>query len=408
MAVRKRKDLPGEPWVAEFKDAETGKRRQVKPATGLKKDAQKIYDEAMRALEEKRRNPHGTKMTVARLSDKFMVEQGERVKTGEIGQVHCNHLRSFLQMHILPVVGDRMLDELTPRDVEDCYKLMLRKGLHPTSAKKRIRLLRLLETFARKNHWTTSRVLTDACTDIRAEGFKPVRRFTLDEIKHLLIVAETRPQRCELRGFKILRCAVHLGTFCGLRIGEVQALTLDALDVPNRILRVRHNLTRLDELKATKTKNGIRDVPLPEHLVAMLSEWIDLHYLDNPRRLIFTTQEARSIAYMHFHLHSWRPLLCRAGLASPDDHQWRHFHALRHLYSAVMLKQGVAMTDVSALMGHATTAITMQHYAHSLADENKHHGAIEGVALKLLPQRNASATQAGATDMRLGRLSPCD
>ena len=65
-------------------------------------------------------------------------------------------------------------------------------------------------------------------------------------------------------------------------------------------------------------------------------------------------------------------LIQRAGMRNV------HFHTLRHSFATRLMELGVDVKTVSALLGHSSTRITLDFYAHSLIDQQRH--AVERLA----------------------------
>ena len=74
--------------------------------------------------------------------------------------------------------------------------------------------------------------------------------------------------------------------------------------------------------------------------------------------LIFTNEVGRHILPTNLIRRSWVPLLERAGLPRMP------FHSLRHTSASLALSQGVPVTTVSEMLGHASPSITLSVYAH--------------------------------------------
>ena len=149
-----------------------------------------------------------------------------------------------------------------------------------------------------------------------------------------------------------------------------------------RIVRLRHSLTAWDELKGPKTQAGIRDVPLPLHVVALFREWLATFYRENERGLLFTGRHSsRGASSSNFHEKQWHPLLKRAGLHDADPF---HFHALRHFAASWWIGNGMPLTDVAKLMGHSKVDMTMQVYAHSLSNNSIRSDMVDRMSRALI------------------------
>jgi integrase len=208
-----------------------------------------------------------------------------------------------------------------------------------------------------------------------------IRTFTSEEVLRLLAATRHRTRRFTARGGDFLECAVNIAAFCGLRYGEVMALSLDTADLDQRVFRVRHSLTRWDVLKAPKTKAGVRDVPIPTHVALMVRDWIAKHYVPNERGLIFRTASGGAYNGGNFHNNDWGLLLVRAGLREGERF---HFHALRHFAASWMIEHGLPLTDVASLLGHSKFDMTLQVYAHPVVGGNRRHEAMDRMASALV------------------------
>lgn len=68
-----------------------------------------------------------------------------------------------------------------------------------------------------------------------------------------------------------------LMAYLGLRRGEACALLVDDVDMDAGIVHVRHGIDERDgSVSDTKTRAGIRDLPMPSDLLAVISRWMDV------------------------------------------------------------------------------------------------------------------------------------
>ena len=198
----------------------------------------------------------------------------------------------------------------------------------------------------------------------------------------------------------MLKLAVHLACFCGLRRGEIFGLTLADVDLKERRIHVRHSMTRFDELKAPKTSAGERTVPMPRHVQELLADWLAHSYVTNERRVLLVNRNGKSgqTLFSNFNT-SWRRLLDRAGL-SPLGQPAYNFHALRHFAASWAMQMGMAPPDVAAFLGHRTFDMTLQVYAHPVYDDAARQHVMDRNASELI-----QITGPAATTARQGRLS---
>lgn len=339
------------------------------------------------------------KLTVAEVCEHFMRHQEDRARDGRIGRQLVRTYDFSVRKSIVPHLGGKIFADLRVAEIEDFYTRMVRQdGLSPRTGLSRVSDLRSIEDFAIKRGFATRRPVTEAKADLRGIPRPKIRTFTPEQVKHLLKTAATLEKRHQKDTCLLVNCFVNIAAFCGLRFGEIAALSLDTVDLDGRMIHVRHSYSRFDGLKGPKTAAGLRDVPMPEHVADLLRAWIKTHYVANERRLIFLANRKAPPQAYAFHANNWRPLLKRAGLYQ-DGEDGFHFHALRH-FAASWLVTRLPLTDVAQILGHSKYDMTLQVYAHPITSGHRRHEAVEDMASLLLPVPNASDPAASAQPVR--------
>lgn len=349
----------------------------------LKKDADAFRRKVEREVEAGVHVASSKKRTVREVCAEFNEHNEDRKNDGRIGKSRHNILAITVKMSINPHLGKKDFASLTVQDIEAFYRWMVReRDLSPQTARERVYILKQIEDFARKRGYVKAPVVADALRELRGVVKKPIRTFTAQEVLHLLETAKKRKHRGQDRSHALFNCYVNIAAFCGLRHGEIAALTLGNVDLGARLLKVRHNLTAWDELKGPKTRAGIRDVPLPAHVAELLREWINQWYRPDPRDLLFRTKNGTAISRAQFHNNFWRRLLADAGLHGGDD--TFHFHALRHFASSWMIQVGMSPPEVAHILGHSHFDTTLQIYAHPVLGGDRRHEMADRMAESLL------------------------
>jgi integrase len=155
----------------------------------------------------------------------------------------------------------------------------------------------------------------------------------------------------------------------GLRRGELLGLAWDDVDLPGASLRVRQSLSVINgepRLKPPKT-GRVRTLHLDEATVEALHRQRQrqdddrraAQSWDNPWNLVFTGRTGRyhspdSVS------NRFRRAVDRAPVPGA------RLHHLRHLHATLLLQSGVPVKVVSERLGHATTQLTLDIYAHVL------------------------------------------
>lgn len=193
----------------------------------------------------------------------------------------------------------------------------------------------------------------------------------------LVALREALPQRW--------RAMADAGASCGLRQGEIFALSPDDVDFLRRVVHVRRQVKIIGsgQFFARPKRGKIRDVPLSDSAAVAFSEHIrsfppvevtlPWHQPGNRRHgkpekvaLMFTTPRARgAVRRQRFNRGAWKAALREAGI--PDDRE-NGMHVLRHTYASVLIEAGVSIRRVAQYLGHTDPAFTLRVYGHLMED----------------------------------------
>jgi len=383
------KPRPGYGYEVRYVDPATGKRPSK--TFKLKKDADAYRRKVEREIEDGNHTADAETKTVGEAADEFIEWNRARERDGRIGYGRLYALENVVRVHIKPILGGIRLKDLTGLDVERFYEAQVAKW-SAVGSRKKVGEFKLIEEFAVKRGYTKRLVTPDVLKSLRGLPPTRIRTFSPEQVNALLASSSTLTGRSDylVRPQFMMRCAVHLAAFSGLRRGEILGLTLDNIDLDNGVLQVRHSLTQWDELKAPKTAAGYRDVPVPAIVCDMIREWIARYYIQNDRKLIFRGATGGLVAVADFQHRYWR-LLGRAGLGSDRDRF--HFHALRHFAASWMIHHGLPLTDVAALLGHSKFDMTLQVYAHPVTKPAMQRATIERMVTQMPALHDAPLTQ---------------
>lgn len=376
----------GEVWVVRYRDRK-GKQRQE--TFELKKQA----DAARRRIEnELLDGTHVSARSSVRLEaccHDFLKLQEDRMDQGALTLGSYQNAKTAIDKHIIPRLGRLVMTDVTPLDVEDFYRALVREAkLAPKTARGRVSYLKSVFDFGVKRGYAARNPVVGALDDIGTVKVKPIRVFTREEMRRLLAVADDRKLRRFKRPWAITRLAVHLAAFCGLRYGEIFGLTLGNLDLESRVIHVRHSITPQGVLKGPKTHAGIRDVPLPAHIAELLKEWFTSGgFRRNDLDLVFCRKGGRPMDPASFHETYWRPLLKNAGMMGGE--RSFHFHALRHFAASNMIASGMPIIDTASLLGHQRFDMTLQVYAHPVVNGRQRAALFDAMAAAMMQPSTA-------------------
>ena len=272
-----------------------------------------------------------------------------------------------IYQHIIPELGSIPLAKLTAADLQQFYNRLKEGG----------RLLRVeqygpgLSDRMVKSCHVTCRVALDQAV---AQGLilknpalsckAPVTRpkemqvLTGEEIQRLLI--QTKEDNC----FELL--LLELTT--GLRRGEILALQWDDLNVQTGALRVERQVQRIQGKLAVsqpKTRASCRSILLPAPVLEILAQYrqsVSSHWMfPSPKKEDSPLDPAAVRKKLS-------AVLKRAGCPAA------RFHDLRHTFATSALEHGMDVKTLSTVIGHVSSATTLNVYAH-VTDEMRQKAA---------------------------------
>lgn len=141
--------------------------------------------------------------------------------------------------------------------------------------------------------------------------------------------------------------------WCGIRLGELLALTEEDFDFKNETVRINKSLQRLngeDIITDPKTKKSNRIIPMPHFLVEEMQEYMSrIGYLKIEGRIFPITKNA---------LH--REMTRGSELAGVKRIR---IHDLRHSHVSLLIEMGFTVLAIADRVGHESIDITYR-YAH--------------------------------------------
>lgn len=182
--------------------------------------------------------------------------------------------------------------------------------------------------------------------------------------------------------------AAMIAMFCGLRRGEMTALTWNDVDFEKKTITVNKSYDfKSNAIKLPKTQAGIRTVPMPDNLVDFLkSEKKSSVYVittakdkmmtvDSWKRAIQSLLVDLEIAHGTAKGKDKKKKKCapRPTVFTLQPFGW---HDLRHTYATLLYEAGVDVLTAQYLLGHASAQTTMEIYTH-LSDAQKDRSIVK-------------------------------
>ena len=263
-----------------------------------------------------------------------------------IGRHHAAVQRSYLTTHILPFFASMRLSAIRVHHIEQ-WRLRLHEELAPATAANVYSCLRTMLNEAERleliHHNPIRRV-------------KPARQITAK--RRVLAAEETRRLfRAENWQDPVAFAANLFAAFTGARLGE--CLALQASDLHDGYVTIRHSLCRLEGLKGTKT-GVVREVPIPAILERVLTRLTAV----NTAGFVSSRDGGSKPVYDRSVTRALKQALIPIGV-SADEIRSRglSFHSWRHFYNTVLLQTGLPVSLTQQLLGHTTEASTRRYSA---------------------------------------------
>lgn len=146
--------------------------------------------------------------------------------------------------------------------------------------------------------------------------------------------------------------------WCGIRVGELLALTRKDIDLDNKTLSITKSFQRLkgrDVITPPKTDKSVRTIIMPDFLCEEIEEYINsLYGLRDSDRLFPVTK-------------SWLHREIVRGCKASGVKQIR-VHGLRHSHVSLLINMGFSAVAIGSRVGHESVDITYR-YAHMFPTE---------------------------------------
>jgi integrase len=295
----------------------------------------------------------------------FLTAWARDTLPGSVKPSTVSNYQDVLTHYVIPYVGRVPLAKLGPEHVQRMLRALEEQGLSVRT--RRIARAVLRRALGQAERWGKVNRNAAALVDC-PRGMHIGTHDALDAAGARAVLDAARGERLEALAVLALEL--------GLRRGELLGLRWEDIDLKAGELRVAHTLSYragvglvLDE---PKTEAGRRTIPLVgatlpalrRHRRRQLKErlaagphWSDCgHVFANE---LGGPMDPRNV------LRWWYRVTERAGVGR------RRLHAARHTAATLLLEQGVPLEVVSAVLGHASLAITADVYARVCMDAKR-------------------------------------
>lgn len=274
-----------------------------------------------------------------------------------ISESHYSRLEFVLKEIENNDIGNKMIDKITTRDLQDYFNSLIDRYSDST-IKKIWECVKQGFQGAMKQKYIKENPFEDVIKPKSKKDTKEVESLTTDEHKTLsqyLLKSKLSEEK--------YKNVILLELYTGMRIGEVLALSQEDIDLNKQMVYVRKIITvnkdgELVVKKGSKTYAGKREIPIPIFLIPHLEEQLK-NYEENKNELLFSF-EGRIIKASTINTVLKR--ICKQlKLPSTISN-----HTLRHTYGTRCIESGMTPIVVQKLMGHKDIRVTLNTYTSVL------------------------------------------
>jgi integrase len=272
-------------------------------------------------------------------SGAFRQRNGHRYKPSVV-----RGYRAELFKKVVPEFGPKRLARLQRPEIQR-WADTLSVDRSPSTVRNTVASLRALIAFAEVRGW----VHVNPSDGLRLPTGETKRDRIASVAEAAALIEAMRPMD---------RAALGCAVYAGLRLGELLALDMAAVDLEGGWLHVLRSWDRgAKEFVSVKNRKP-RKVPIIEKLAALLADHFVL--LDHP---------AEGLLFQSANRSDW-PI--DPGILRRRTHKrWEDagltrlgFHEARHTYASIAIAAGLNPKTLSTYMGHSTITITFDRYGH--------------------------------------------
>lgn len=283
--------------------------------------------------------------------------------------------RMFLDRHILPILGDTLLTEVTPAMLTKLLVDFQRTGKSHATCVKLYNILNGLFQMAFLDDSIQINPMLKVKRPVPRKDEAAVdeaeKAYTVDEMRRILKCLKEEPLKW--------RTYITLMADTGIRRGEACGLNWSDVDFNTLTVTVRRNLqyTPSAGVYEAAPKNGkARVVDIGADTAVLLKQLRSEQASTCMSRYVFTQDGSPEPMHPQTPTRYFRKFGKRYGV---EDF---HPHKLRHTSASLAITNGADVVSVSERLGHSDTAVTLRMYAHANEESIRRAGQAVRDALR--------------------------
>lgn len=284
-----------------------------------------------------------------------------------------------LDVHILPVLGDFLMVDITPAMISKLLLDFQKNGHAHASAVKLYNILNGIFQMAFLDDTVKANPMLKVKRPSPRKEEKAQdesdKAYTVQQLAYILQCLENESLKWQTY--------VSLVADSGIRRGEACALEWSDIDWAKGTITIRRNAqyTPAAGVYVTSPKNGkSRTVDVGPDVLKLLQQ-LRLEQAGKAiSRYVFTQDNSPDIMHPQSPTRYFKKFGQRYGI---EDF---HPHKLRHTSASLAITNGADVVSVSERLGHSDTAVTLRMYAHANEESIRRAGQIVRDALKAQAQ----------------------
>lgn len=252
----------------------------------------------------------------------------------------------MLRLHILPIIGDKRIEDVRPRDIQQVINTMTQGPATKHHAHK--------VAYAMFRWMVRNRMIEHSPVDgIRLPVIGPGTRKSLssDEIVRLL----------EAMKDSRWKYSVQLILMTGLRRGELLALKWEDIGTSINICRTRSSDGSEGPPKSNAGNRSILIGKAVQGVLDAQAEMLVIEGIKSP--YVFPTEKGKPMTPSTYH-HTLDWFAKKAGIKVS-------VHELRHTFVSLSAK-GMDLKALQAILGHSKATVTLDIYRHMIEGDERH------------------------------------
>ena len=329
-------------WAVDYFDSTNT--RVIKSGFGTKAEADRYLAQVLIELDKGNLINKNKQLSFKTIADNFI----ENYAISYCRKSTVSGYQGYLKNHLLPFFDKYKASEINATHIRIYISNMQEKGMKNKTINHTINLLSGIYNKAIE----ASFVNYNPVSSIKRLKLPHQEMEFLDtfDIKVLLETAKI--------SFPTFYPLLQTALVTGMRRGELLALTWNDIDYDRKLIRVNKSY-HLGRVEDTKTSHSVRNVCIPEDLVAVLKDW---KKCAPTSKIVFCNaignyQDPNNMIKRYF-----KPCLEKAGIRNI------RFHDLRHTYATLMIAKRVPIKFIQQQMGHSSIQVTLDKYGHLMPE----------------------------------------